>query len=124
MAARTPEDCDRLFGEGVNAGDAAAVAALYEERGVLLFEGQTYIGPEQIRGFLAAMMAGSPRIEMNVTRVVHGGGDTAVLYNDWRMTMLGAGGEREESSGKAIEIVRRQADGSWKFIVDDPRARG
>jgi ketosteroid isomerase-like protein len=60
---------------------------------------------------------------MNVTKVLAGGGDIAVLYNDWRMTAAGADGRRERSSGKAIEIVRRQADGSWKFVIDDPHGR-
>ena len=124
MQARTPEDCDRLFGEGVNAGDAAAVAGLYESSGVLVFGGDTFTGPDAIRGFLEAMLSSKPTIEMNVTKVLAGGGDIAVLYNDWRMTATGADGRREQSSGKAIEIVRRQADGSWKFVIDDPNARG
>ena len=123
MSAKTPEDCDRLFGEGVNAGDAAAVAALYEADGVLVFEGDTLRGPDAIRGFLEQMIAAKPRITMNVTRVVRGG-EVAVLYNDWSMTATGAGGEAAESSGKAIEIVRRQGDGTWKFVIDDPHARG
>jgi hypothetical protein len=33
MQARTPEDCDRLFGEYVNAGEVEGVVALYEEDG-------------------------------------------------------------------------------------------
>ncbi len=27
-------------------------------------------------------------------------------------------------AGKAIEVVRRQADGTWRFAIDDPYARG
>lgn len=122
MAAKTPEDADRLFAEGVNAGDAAAVAALYEGDGVLLFQGTTFQGPDQIRAFLEGMIAAKPKITMNVTQVVRAG-DVAVLYNDWTMTVTGADGKPEASSGKAIEVVRRQSDGSWKYVVDDPGAR-
>jgi len=25
---------------------------------------------------------------------------------------------------KAMEIVRRQPDGTWRFVIDDPYARG
>ena len=71
-----------------------------------------------------AMVAAKARLTMNVTKVLRGGDDVAVLYNDWRMTVTGPDGKAQESSGKAIEIVRRQADGSWKFVVDDPNARG
>ena len=122
MAARTPEDVDRLFGESVNAGDAAAVAALYEKDGVLVFQGTTFQGPEQIRAFLEGMTAAKAKIAMNVKHVVQAG-DVAVLYNDWSMTVTGADGKPEASSGKAIEVVRRQPDGTWKFVVDDPAAR-
>ena len=122
MTARTPEDVDRLFGERVNADDAAVVAALYESEGVLVFQGTTFQGPDQIRGFLEGMTAAQAKITMNVKHVVRAG-DVAVLYNDWAMTVTGPDGKTESSSGKAIEVVRRQADGSWKFVVDDPAAR-
>lgn len=122
MTAKTPEDVDRLFGERVNAGDAAGVAALYENEGVLVFQGTTFQGPDQIRGFLEGMTAAQAKITMNVKHVVRAG-DVAVLYNDWAMTVTGPDGKTEASSGKAIEVVRRQADGSWKFVVDDPAAR-
>ena len=123
MAANTPEDVDRLFGERVNAGDAAGVAALYEKDGVLVFQGTTFQGPEQIRGFLDRMTAAKAKITMNVKHVVRAG-DVAVLYNDWSMTVTDADGKTETSSGKAIEVVRRQSDGTWKFVIDDPAARG
>ena len=122
MTAKTPEDVDRLFGERVNAGDAAGVAALYENEGVLVFQGTTFHGPDQIRGVLEGMPAAQAKITMNVKHVVRAG-DVAVLYNDWAMTVTGPDGKTESSSGKAIEVVRRQADGSWKFVVDDPAAR-
>jgi ketosteroid isomerase-like protein len=63
-----------------------------------------------------------PRIVMQVTRVVSGGGDIAMLYNDFRATVTGPDGP-VEITGRAIEIVRRQADGSWRFVIDDPYAR-
>jgi uncharacterized protein (TIGR02246 family) len=123
VAARAPEDCDRLFAEGLNAGDAAAVEALYESGATLLLEtGEVATGPA-IRGFLDAFVAMKPRIEMNVWRVMRCGDDLAVLYNDWKLTLSG-GGAPTTSSGKAIEVVRRQADGTWKYVFDDPRARG
>jgi len=124
MAARTPEDCDRLFAEGITAGDAASVAALYEDGGSLVLEsGEVATGPA-IRGFLDAFAAMKPKIEMKVWRVVRCGDDLAMLYNDWRLTLPGSDGAPAVSDGKAIEVVRRQADGTWKYVLDDPRARG
>ena len=59
-----------------------------------------------------------------VTKVVSAGDDLAVLYNDWSMSATGADGAAVSGSGKAIEIVRRQPDGTWRFVVDDPFGRG
>jgi ketosteroid isomerase-like protein len=63
-----------------------------------------------------------PRIEMHVTRVASGGDDVAVLYNDWRARVQGPDGP-VEITGRALEVVRRLADGSWRFVIDDPYAR-
>jgi ketosteroid isomerase-like protein len=41
-----------------------------------------------------------------------------MLYNDWTMT---AGGQT--AAGKAIELMRRQADGTWRFALDAPFGR-
>jgi len=48
----------------------------------------------------------------------------AVLYNEWSGSMKGPDGQLMALAGKATEVVRRQADGTWRFIVDDPRMRG
>ena len=49
--------------------------------------------------------------------------DVAVVYNDWSMSAAGPDGVAISLTGKAIEIVRRQPDNGWLFILDDPFAR-
>jgi ketosteroid isomerase-like protein len=61
---------------------------------------------------------------MNVVRVVRAGDDLAVIYNDWSAVGRAADGSPVTMEHKAIEIVRRQSDGTWRFAVDDPFARG
>lgn len=60
----------------------------------------------------------------SVTRVVLAGDDLASVYNDWIMQAKAPDGTPITRSGKAIELVRRQADGAWLFAIDDPFARG
>ena len=48
----------------------------------------------------------------------------AILYDDWSGTGHGPDGSSVPLAGKAVEIVRCQSDGTWKFIFDDPNARG
>jgi ketosteroid isomerase-like protein len=64
------------------------------------------------------------KITMDVVRVVRAGDDLAVLYNDWRLVGRAADGSPFAMTHKAMEIVRRQSDGTWRFAVDDPYARG
>ena len=47
----------------------------------------------------------------------------ALLYNDWRLTVGAEDDLSLERSGRALELVRRQADGSWRFVIDDPYGR-
>jgi uncharacterized protein (TIGR02246 family) len=124
MSARTPEDCDRLFAEHLNAGEVDAVAALYEPDATLALEGgNSAIGQPAIRAALATFAAMKPKLRMNVTKVLRCGADLAVLYNDWTLTGVGPDGKSFSDAGGAIEIVRRQSDGTWRFAIDDPRAR-
>jgi ketosteroid isomerase-like protein len=125
MQAKSPEDVDRLFAECLNRGDVDGVVALYETSAALLMqEGAPIVGTEAIRGAIAQFAAMKPHLRMAIQKVVHGGGDIAVVYNDWTLTFVGPDGKTVEDGGKACEIVRRQPDGSWKFVVDDPRMRG
>jgi len=43
--------------------------------------------------------------------------------NDWTLSATPPGAPPIERSGKAMEVVRRQPDGSWRVAIDDPFAR-
>src|SRR5512140_1416707 len=120
MGANTPQDVDRLFGEYLNAGNVDGIVALYEPRATFVpQEGEHLVGHDLIRGAISGFVTMKPKIQMNVVRAVPVGDDVAVLYNEWRMTITPPGGAAVEVAGKATEIVRRQADGTWRFIFDD-----
>jgi uncharacterized protein (TIGR02246 family) len=123
MAARTPEDVDRLFGETINAGDLEGAVALYEPGATLVLPEGDVTGTAAIREALVPLLAAKLQLRMNVVKVVRAG-DVAVLYNEFSGSATGPDGAKVEMQGKAMEVVRRQADGTWRFIVDDPYARG
>jgi uncharacterized protein (TIGR02246 family) len=125
MPARTPKQCDDLFARYIEAGDVDAVVALYERRGCLVLEGgKVARGPSAIRKAIATFAAMKPKFRMNVARIVKAGDDVAVLYNDWTLEATGPDGTPFTDQGKATEVVRRQRNGTWRYVVDDPRARG
>jgi len=123
--ATTPADVDRLFGEHVNAADLDALVDLYEADAALAqLDGTAVRGHRAIREALNGLRAAQAKIEMNVVKVVEGGSDVAVLFNDWRMKAVGPDGNPIEMTGKALEVVRRQKNGTWRFVIDLPYARG
>ena len=127
MAARTPEQCDELFGTYVNARDLDNLVALCEPQASLVNEDETVAaGSAAIRETFKGLFAASPegKINMNVVRVVRAREDLAMLYNDWNMSGKTADGSPFTMQHKAIEIARRQPDGTWRFVIDDPYARG
>lgn len=46
-------------------------------------------------------------------------GDVALVYDDWHGSSVDQAGKAVAMNGKAIEIVRRQADGTWLLVVGD-----
>jgi uncharacterized protein (TIGR02246 family) len=123
--AHTPEDTDRLFGERMNAGDLDGLVALYERGATLVREnGTPGTGRDAIRAELGGILGAKPKIVMNVRTVRRGGENVAVLYNDWHATVTNPNGKVEALHGCAVEVVRRQPDGRWLFVIDDPDGRG
>ena len=125
MPALKPEDCDRLFEYYLNSGDLNHLVMLYEEGCSLVRrDGGVATGHAGVRAVFEPLLATRPRIKLEVVKVVQTGKDLALVYNDWTLSATGADGNPIERSGKAIEVVRRQPDGSWRFAIDDPTARG
>ena len=120
----SPEACDRLFVEHVNAGDLDAVLSLYEPAcRMVRRDGGVAQGHGEIREILARLIAQRPRMTAEIVKVVTAG-DLAMVYNDWRLSGKRPDGQPVEAAGKALEVVRRQPDGTWRFILDDHYARG
>jgi uncharacterized protein (TIGR02246 family) len=124
MAARIPEDVDRLFGEALNAGDLEALVALYEADATLMpSPGNLAHGAAAIRQALAGFLAGKPRMTL-APRVVASAGDLAVTATKWELSMTGPDGKPATMNGQSVEVVRRQADGRWLFAIDLPFGAG
>jgi ketosteroid isomerase-like protein len=47
-------------------------------------------------------------------------GDLAVLTAKWELSMTGQDGKPAQMTGQSMEVVRRQSDGRWLFVIDLP----
>lgn len=122
--ARNPEDCDHLLNEYLAAGDLDAIVELYEPGATFVTQDRSVkVGRDAIREAFADFAAAKPRLRSNIVLALRNGDNLAVLYNDWSMSVNTPDGRSREMTGRAIEVVCRQGDGTWKFAVDDPFAR-
>ena len=110
--ALRPEDVTRLLVERANAGDAAGVAALYEEEAVLAFPpgGQT-VGRAAIEKLIKSLLEHTPRFEPEEPL-------PTLVSGDLGLTMTVA----KDGTGIRAQVVRRQSDGSWLRVLDRPES--
>lgn len=120
MADTRPEDAHRLFEEHFNNGDLDALVALYEDGAAFVPQpGSVVTGKEAIREALQGFLATGGKIVVT-TRYAVRSGDTALQSGEWRLSGTGQGGAPVEMGGKTAEVLRRQADGRWLYVVDNP----
>ena len=121
MAAHEPGDVHTQFFDAFNAKDVETLASLYESDALLVMPGGggTIAGIDAIRKGLELGVAGG-RTFKHEGQVVHQSGDIAVL--DCKSTVMdtAADGTVTSRSSVSVEIVRRQPDGTWRFVIDLP----
>jgi uncharacterized protein (TIGR02246 family) len=108
--AMKPEDITRLFVERSNAGDAAGVAALYEADAVLAFPpGSQTVGRDAIRKMWEQVLAKAPHFEPEQPLPTLISGNIALTSTP-----------PKDGAGARAQVVRRQPDGSWLRLLDQP----
>ncbi|MGE0422507.1 MAG: nuclear transport factor 2 family protein [Reyranellaceae bacterium] len=106
-----------IFGRLFNAGDVAGLLALYEADALFVTpDGQEVRGVANIKPVIEAFLAMKATMAIE-QRSCHVQGDLASISNAWTLT---GGGAPPGFAGKTIEVLRRQADGSWRYIIDLP----
>ena len=119
MPATTPEQIHRLFESAFNAADLDALMALYEPDAVLVPQpGSVARGGDQVREALGRYLALRGRITLE-TKLVLEVGDLAYLANTWSLDGTGPDGQPLTLGATTAEVARRQADGSWRYVIDN-----
>jgi ketosteroid isomerase-like protein len=111
--AAQPEDLSRFFLERANAGDVEGLVALYQPDAVLAFPpGQITVGRTAIREVYATLLAARPAFTSR-------GQQPALRNGDLALTST-----RLPGGGATMEVARRQPDGSWLWVLDQPSILG
>ena len=81
-------------------------------------EGRRVTGRDAIRSAAAPTFALAPSASIEVVEKLQTDG-LALTHARW--SIVGSdGGERVEMSGRGTIVSRRQPDGSWRIVLDNP----
>lgn len=119
--AQQPEHLHQLFITGVNAHDIEGLMALYEPASTTAdLEGHLLQDLSALREFLTGLLTVVKRLDGETRRVLVAG-DIALLSSTWRAVLVDGDGEIINVTGTSAEVARRQPDGIWRFLIDDPQ---
>ncbi len=121
--ADTPEETGRLLGEAMTSGDLDAALSLYEPGATFAiprgFGEGSVTGHDALREVLTGFLAMGPDLRISPESTLLSG-DTAMVVGHWTVKGRDADGNDIEAAGRYADIVRRQPDGSWLFVIDNP----
>src|SRR5271156_6796646 len=114
MPASTPQEIHFLFERAFNTGDVEAILALYEPVAVLVAGGKPVTGHDCIRDAFKVFLSSGARMKLDTRAVIESGEGLAVLHGAWSL------GPPSATQGLSTEVLRRQPDGTWMFVIDNP----
>lgn len=120
--AYSPEECDALIEEAIKNRDLEAAVSLYEHNGTFITgSGEAVSGHDAVREQMRPLMdaeyfafTAKPKSFLSADK------DIALLRGTWTAKIKDAKGNITTIGGNNVEVVRRQPDGSWLFVIDHP----
>ena len=125
MSARSPEEIHSRIAAAFNAGDLDAFLALHEEGAATVVppDGTEVRGRDAIRAAIAPIFALRPSVEIDVVGKLEADG-LALTHAQIRMSATEDGRPVEMPGLRGTIVSRRQADGSWRIVLDNPMSPG
>jgi ketosteroid isomerase-like protein len=118
VPAKVPEECDTMFFEAMNNADIEAAVALHEPTARWFQDtGEVTNGLSEIRAALEGFLALKPKFTAEVTALPSGDGSVALTIAKWSLIGTDADGQPVTMGATSSEVVRRQPDGTWLFVI-------
>lgn len=103
-----------------NRGDIDAVMRTYEPGAVVIGEpGAAVSGPSALRAMFAGFVAAKAQFTFSGHEVFQAE-DIALHLMPWRMAGVAPDGSAVAARGLSVAVLRRQRDGRWLMVIDDP----
>jgi uncharacterized protein (TIGR02246 family) len=120
VSTATPEQVLESIVTGINSGDLESLMTLYETDAAFAAQpGRLAHGPAGVRESLAGFISMKGKLDLEVTHVLEVG-DLALVTGVWSFNGTGPDGEPVQLTARNADVLRRQTDGSWRFVIDNP----
>ena len=120
VSTETPEQVLEAVVEGINTANHDLLLSLYEPGAAFATRpGALAHGLGDICDALDGFIALNGKLDLEVSRVLEVG-DLALVVGNWSFTGTAPDGEPVTLAARNADVLRRQADGSWRFVIDNP----
>jgi uncharacterized protein (TIGR02246 family) len=120
MSTATPEQVLESIVAGINAGDLDSLMPLYEADAAFAPEpGSLAHGVPGVSKALTGFISMNGELDLRVTHVLEVD-DLALVTGVWSFEGTGPDGEPVKLTSRNADVLRRQADGTWRFVIDNP----
>jgi uncharacterized protein (TIGR02246 family) len=108
------QDAHATLAAAFNTGDVATVLSMYDETGIIVPEpGKPVSGKSAFEESIRAILSIKGKMEIKTVYCLQTG-NIALGRSEWSIT----DGDEVKIAAKGIEVMRQQADGSWKIVID------
>ncbi len=117
MGAQDPKQMHEAFAKYFNSKDADGMLTLYEDDAVVVAApGQPAAGKAAIKEALVTFLSMNATIEFLAEAEPVITGDLALTHAKWRLSPESG----DSMEGSTAEVLRKQSDGTWLYVVDNP----
>lgn len=120
MNTPNPVDTVKQLINAVNQGRLEAAVTCYETEATLVVQpGQVVTGTKALREVFAGFIAMKTTITTETHKIIQTG-DVALFSSKWNATGTAPDGTPVKMGGTSSDVLRRQADGKWLIVIDNP----
>ena len=120
VSSATPEQVLESIVSGINSGNLDALMSLYESEAAFATQpGSLAHGATGISEALTGFISLKGKLDLEVTRVLEVD-DLALVIGVWSFDGTGPDGAPVHLEARNADVLRRQADGTWRFVIDNP----
>jgi ketosteroid isomerase-like protein len=116
----SPEQVLQSIVAGINSGELDSLMPLYERDAAFATEpGSLAHGAPGVGAALTGFISMNGELDLEVTRVLEAD-DLALVIGVWSFNGTGPDGEPVRLAANNADVLRRQGDGTWRFVIDNP----